>query len=453
VALQQKECNRQLKRDIIRTLHDGLILRRARPADGERLVEAHADLHRDPGMEEPDEGVGAWVRDLLERPHPTFEPEDFTLVEEPRDGRIVSSLCLISQTWSYGGIEFGVGRPELVATHPDYRQQGLIRAQFEMIHAWSADRGEEMQAITGIPWYYRQFGYEMALDLGGGRAGYLPHVPQLKEGEEEAYSVRPAGEEDVPFLLELDRRQRKRSMVTCVWDEETWRYELAGKSAANVNRSEFRILERDGEAVGMVAHPPSLWGTMLPATSYELKAGASWLAASPAVVRYLWQTGQDYARAEGKEGVASFGFWLGSEHPAYQALAGRLPYVRKPYAWYLRVPDLPGFVQRIAPVLEERLAGSVAAGHSGELKISFYRDGLRLSFDEGCIRIQPWKTVGEKGANAAFPGLTFLQLLFGYRSLQELDEALADCFTTGDEARVLLDALFPKPPSSVRPVS
>ena len=141
-----------MKDTIIRTLDDGLILRRATMADGERLAEAHADLHRDPGVEEPDAAVAAWVRDLMERPHPTFEPGDFTLVEEERSGRIVSSVCLISQTWSYGGIEFGVGRPELVATHPDFRQQGLIRAQFEVIHEWSAARGERMQAISGIHW-------------------------------------------------------------------------------------------------------------------------------------------------------------------------------------------------------------------------------------------------------------------------------------------------------------
>jgi GNAT superfamily N-acetyltransferase len=442
-----------LKDIILRTLHDGLILRRATMADGERLIEAHSDLHRDPGVEEPDERIGAWVRDLIEGPHPTFEPGDFTIVEEARSGRIVSSLCLISQTWSYGGIEFGVGRPELVATHPDYRQQGLVRAQFEVIHEWSAERGEKLQAITGIPWYYRQFGYEMALNLGGGRAGYQPHVPKLKEGEEEAYRLRPAVEGDVPFLVELERRQRKRYVVSCLWGEDLWRYELTGKSDKNVNRYEIRIIERGEERVGFVVHPPTLWGTAVVALFYELKPGVSWLAASPAVIRYLWQTGQDYARAEGKDGVTSFGFWLSSEHPAYQALASRLPYVRKPYAWYLRVPDLPGFVQRITPVLEERLAGSVACGHTGELKISFYRDGLRLSFEDGRIRVQPWKTVGEQGANAGFPGLTFLQLLFGYHSLQELTEALADCFASGDEARVLLDVLFPKAPSDVWPVS
>ena len=36
------------------------------------------------------------------------------------------------------------------------------------------------------------------------------------------------------------------------------------------------------------------------------------------------------------------------------------------YAYYLRVPDLPAFMRRIGPVLEKRLAESVAIGYSGD---------------------------------------------------------------------------------------
>ena len=42
----------------------------------------------------------------------TLRPDDFTIVEETASGRIVSSLNLIPQTWTYEGIEFGVGRPD-----------------------------------------------------------------------------------------------------------------------------------------------------------------------------------------------------------------------------------------------------------------------------------------------------------------------------------------------------
>ena len=34
--------------------------------------------------------------------------------------------------------------------------------------------------------------------------------------------------------------------------------------------------------------------------------------------------------------------------------------IEPPYAWYVRVPDLPRFIRRIAPALERRLAESSA---------------------------------------------------------------------------------------------
>jgi GNAT superfamily N-acetyltransferase len=441
--------------NLIRDLGDGLILRRATPEDTEKLVAFHADVHRDPGREEPEEYVGAWTRDLLERPHPTFQPGDFTLVEDMDSSAIVSSLCLISQAWSYGGVEFGVGRPELVGTHPDYRNRGLIRAQFEVIHEWSAARGELVQAITGIPYYYRQFGYEMAMTLGGARSGYKPQVPKLKEGEEEPYRVRPATEADLPFIAEVYAHGSQRYPVACQRDAALWQHELAGKSKKNVNRRDLVVVETvAGEPVGFLAHSARIWKGAVGIAVYELQPGVSWLAVTPSVARFLWALGEDWAARDQDQEMERFHFWLGAEHPAYDVFRNGLPHESKPYAWYLRVPDLPGFVRHIAPVLERRLAASPLVGHTGELHISFYRSGLRLAFEGGrLVGVEPWQPTVEKGGEAAFPGLTFLQLLFGYRSLAELDAAFADCWASRDEARELLQALFPKQPSDVWPVS
>jgi hypothetical protein len=125
--------------------------------------------------------------------------------------------------------------------------------------------------------------------------------------------------------------------------------------------------------------------------------------------------------------------------------------VRKPYAWYVRVPDLPGFLRLIAPVLEERLAHSPFAGHSGETRLTFYRTGLRLVFEKGRLaQAETWKPEPVGGAGeAGFPDLTFLQLLFGYRSLEELRYAFADCWVSSTNVHLLLEALFPMLPSRV----
>jgi GNAT superfamily N-acetyltransferase len=447
----------RMEKPILNELGNGLILRKATPADGEVLSDFNARIHTSEKSKEPDERVRVWTHDLMKRPHPTFNVGDFTIVEDAEAGEIVSSMNLISQTWSYAGIDFKVGRPELVGTDPDYRGRGLIRSQFDVIHQWSEQRGELVQAITGIPNYYRMYGYEMGMELGGGRVGFKPQIPKLNQDKNEPYQLRPAEETDLPFLVDLYAHANERYLVSCVRDEELWRYELNGRSPNNVNRQEIRIIEtEDIEAVGYLLHPHYRWGAMMPATGYEIRPGISWDAVTPTVIRYLYSTGEKYQTETGiEEDFEAFGFWLGSEHPVYDVILDRLPRVRDPYAWYLRVPNLPGFVRHIAPVLEARLAASPLVGHTGELKLTFYRSGLWLSFKSGrLVDIEEWKpTPHRHSGDAGFPELTFLQLLFGYRDLKELKFAFADCWTKSDQARRLLEVIFPKKPSQVWPVS
>jgi hypothetical protein len=441
---------------LIRDLGDGLVLRRSTPADSQALADFNARVHSDDGLDKPDERLAVWTRDLLEKPHPTFDTRDFTIVEDTEKGDIVSSMNLIPQTWRYAGIPFPVGRPELVGTHPDYRHRGLVRAQFEVIHQWSADRGHMLQAITGIPYYYRLFGYEMAVNLGGGRAGFPPDVPKLKDGESEPCQVRPATEEDIPFITTLYRQAGRRYLLTCDWDEAMWRYELKGKTQKNANKIEVRMIEAlDGEPIGFLAHWPDLWKKSLNIRMYELKVGVSWGSITPSVARYIYKTGAELAkRKKSGDEFGIFGFNLGAQHPAYDVMHKALPRRHKPYAWYLRVPDVPAFITHIIPALEQRLAGSPYVGHTGELKLTFYRTGVRLSIKDGLLSVEPWKPdpFGHSG-DAGFPGLTFLQLLFGYRSLDELTHAFADCWWERDETFGLLSALFPKQHSDIHPVS
>jgi hypothetical protein len=346
-----------------------------------------------------------------------------------------------------------VGRPELVGTLPEYRNRGLVRAQFEVIHRWSAERGHRVQGITGIPYYYRLFGYEMALDLGGRRLGYEAHVPKLKEGEAEPYRIRPAAEADLAFIAESYERALRRHAVACVRTPEIFQYELSGQSQDSIHYYIPMIIEAPtGERIGYFQHTRYLHNTGVSAVWYELLPGVSWLAVTPGVVRHLWNVGQEHAKVEGKP-CTTFAFMVGQAHPVYEALGNNLP-THRTYAWYLRVPDLLGFLNHIKPALEKRLAESIAAGHSRELKISFYRSGLRLVLEKGRLAaIEPWQPTPADGGAAAFPDLTFLQVLFGYRSFEELDQSFPDCWCDNEEVRALINILFPKKASDVFPIS
>lgn len=446
---------------ILEDLGDGLILRRAIPADAEALAAFNAEMHGDD--EEDAARIKYWIMDLFKGTHPTIKAEDFTVVEDTTQKMIVSSLNLIDQTWTYEGIPFGVGRPELVGTHPDYRQRGLVRKQFEVVHGWSAERGHKLQAVTGIPWFYRQFGYEMTINLGGSRRGYIQGITELEEGEEEAFIIRPALEQDISFITELYNKNMQRSPITCYRDETIWRYELLVRDPKSEPAKSIHIMENSaGERIGYLLLRPILFGTTMVVSGFELISGVSWFDTSLAMLRHIKKVGEGYAERDStkdtKKEMKHFSLDLGEDHPVYQVLSDRtIPRMQKPYSYYIRVPDIPDFLRLIAPALEDRLACSYLPGYSGELKLDLYTSGIVVSFEKGKIKaVEPWalnrrENPERMDASARFPDLTFLQLLFGHRSLDELDHAFTDVLTSWrqEESVALLKALFPRRPSFV----
>lgn len=433
--------------EILKELGNGLVLRRSTREDAEKIFAFNAMIHGEEGL---DERIGQWSHDLVSKPHPTFGENDYTIIEETGTGRLVSSLNLISQVWTYDGIPFGVGRPELVGTLPEFRNRGLVRLQMEEVHRWSAERGQLVQAITGIPNYYRMYGYEMCVDLEGSRSGFEMNLPKLPDGKtEEPYRFRAATENDIPFLMEVSTVAAKRSLIYVERDELMWRYELTGRSDNSINRLAWNIIEKaeDGSAVGFIAHPFFSWGISVPAMMYELKPGISWMDVTPTVTRWLWELGRSICEAEGKTRSA-FTFALAGSHPVYEIIRDSLPRIREPYSWYIRVPDLHPFINRIKPVLENRIENSLIPGLNGELKINFYKTGLLLGFENGKInRIDSWQPDTKNEGDASFPNYTFFQLLFGHRSLDELKKSYTDCYWSSDRSRVILNTLFPKKPS------
>jgi hypothetical protein len=428
-------------------LADDLLLRWGKPEDAEELGQFNVRIHSD-NPDQPDTFLAHWTRDLMNGRHPTTQASDFTIVIDQKTGKIVSSLNLISQTWAYDGIEFAVGRPELVGTDAAYRRRGLVRAQMDAVHAKSAARGEVVQAITGIPWYYRLFGYEMGLDLGGSRQFFWHRQGNNKPVKQEIYSLRPAGLDDISVLQKLYQTHCSRSRVVRLRDAALWRYELTETHPDSETRRDVQMIETaDGAVVAYVEYKQ--WGTGFVVRELGVLPGHSWRPVALFVTRALKAKADELNKKRAKP-VDNVSFGLGYDHPVYEALGGQLEKQIPAYAWYIRVADLPGFLWHIAPVLEKRLAASVLAGHCGTVRLNFYHSQLTLVFVDGKLQeMGTYEPNNTYDADALFPDLTFLQLLFGYRSLDELDQARADCGSEDVETAVLLNILFPKQHSCV----
>jgi hypothetical protein len=339
-----------------------------------------------------------------------------------------------------------VGRPELVGTLPDYRGRGLVRALFDVVHERSAALGHELQVITGIPHFYRQFGYTMAVDLADPHAAFPLHgladpVPDYQP----SFTLRPAAEADIPSINRWYDYMARERLLTEFRSADEWRYEILGRSPASGQKMAYLIIENQaGEGVGYIelfANLPSGDNPSIECNSYVVGDQSSYLETFDNVMRGIknW--------AEVRYGYCPPLLMFGAGiHETLDRLIDRTrggsTHYRE-YMWYLRVPNPITFFRLIQPVLERRLAGSGANCYSGELKIGFYDlTGISLTFERGQLTcIKP--VSGKDGYDAAFPWHLLWNVVFGHHHYDEIRNILPEAWATGKGA-VLLDALFPK---------
>ncbi|HYA99550.1 MAG TPA: GNAT family N-acetyltransferase [Ktedonobacteraceae bacterium] len=442
--------------NMTRDLGNGLCLRWSTPEDTEELAYLTSMVFRDSEDAPPNTNLGNLMREFMSGQHPLMGPRDFVIVEDTRrsEHRIVACTCYWSQAWEYEGIHIGLGRPEIVATDPAYRNRGLVRALFEEVHARSETQGDLAQGITGIGYFYRQFGYEYALNLGGRCTTNLSLIPQAKEPE--PYVLRDAGEADISFILSLYDRRRRESIVSMPMEERWLRYHIKTWNVIETDDNwHLQIVsDRAGTAMGFLLTPVVRWGRQVEVYACEIVPEANMQAVVPSILRAVAAQGAHLRAKPGTEPLSEVSFNLGATHPVYEVLGSALTSRRyAPYAWYVRVPDVPRFLRHIAPVLERRLAESPLGRFTGELCITLYRGGLHLVFEDGTLMlVEPWRSPSYGGSeDAGIPPLVFLQLLFGYRSLDDLRFAFPDVWVK-DEAELLLKTLFPMKPSWVLPI-
>src|SRR5258708_22770014 len=135
------------------------------------------------------------------------------------------------------------------------------------------------------------------------------------------------------------------------------------------------IVDAAGERVGVVAAKARRRDKGLGVLLLEFAEGVNVQAAIPSVLRALHTYGltMELSRPDAPP-LSEIGFYLGTTHPVHEVLGDELDRAKEPpYAWYVRVKDLPAFLMHIPPALEKRLATSPVGGHTVEINMEFYR--------------------------------------------------------------------------------
>ncbi len=402
-------------------LNDGLILRSIRD---EHDIDRYAAF----GAAVVDAIQGATCA-RLPRYRPDAAYEDFLFVEDQQTGEIVSTVCLLPWRCVYEGVVLNVAMLEMVATHPAYRQRGLVRAQIERFHQMTAERGFDCCIIEGIPYYYRQYGYAYAIEHGAYDSLPAWRIPSPPAGQSAPYRLRPATVDDAPVLASLYKDHMAVLQCYTLRSADYWRYLIQWAHYP------VQIVEamHDGQAAGYVCVMPLARGR-------GVKTPESGIAGYAAGMTVLQTLKQEYG-ADIQLGwpqtntLTQIGRSLGSTPlPADQ--------------WLLRITDVAGFLTKLAPVFEQRLARSDCAGLTANLCVNLFRHAFVLHFTRGKLeRVAAVgfvdASMGADGGDLCIPPDAFVRLVFGYRDLDELHDAWPD-ITIKPASRRLLEILFPK---------
>jgi predicted N-acetyltransferase YhbS len=401
-----------------RPLPDGLVLRGATPADVDDLAALYVRAFGE--QDGPD--VRAFAAD----------PAILSAWSVVSDGaRIVSAIGRIEHRMQYDGLEFDVAQIEYVATDDDYQRRGLVAAQMSWHHDACRDAGLDVQMIGGIPYFYRRFGYGYGLEdaslflFDRARVDAAPADPALR--------VRTATADDLDAILRLET-ERPTLGLRVVRDERSW--ERALRRCDKNPWAEIFVAEDDAGVVGWARvfdHPNEKRMFLFPSVARTRDA-----------VTVLVRAALERAGDNMLIGFDSPGTMFADQ---LRVLGDGFVYG---LGYYVRIPDPVGFLERLRPVLSQRLARSDLATAHGSVEISLYTYGIAIDYADGEVTAVRRVAGVEDPTDVDGIGVApdwFPALVFGRCKATDLAKRVDDVLILRDHH--LMNVLFPHRTSDV----
>lgn len=332
-----------------------------------------------------------------------------------------------------------------------------------------------------------QFGYSYALRTGPKRSKIpsLDLVPKAHPAIPEPYTLRFVTPADIPYLVRMSTRNklhRPGTEIGLIFDEAYWKftihdvYETKESIFDDSRQTRIVVDVKTGMDVGViVASFMGLWQWDLFVVEDIENQSASYREAVYPVLRAMIQMAKgryDCPIGSRPSMIDHLVIGLGPHHPASVILAPILrPDIQDRI--YTRIANCPGFITKVAPVLEERLKNSALARISASLRLDFFRKvegasgrGLEIVFEQGKIvsakdwtpptaeelMLQERERIDEGTSDlpgplvyrANFAPLSFTRLVTGDVDVDHLLEQNGESWVNDGESKALLNILFPK---------
>jgi len=373
-----------------------------------------------------DEDVASIVRRFVEK-HPGMTQGDYFMVKHGE--KAVAGLVLIPQRWSIDGVELKVAEMGCVGTDPAYRRKRLQYILNEKFDEYARENGYDLCVLAGIPYFYRQFGYQYAVELD-----YLSTVDVEKLPRDSKLTTRSFEPQDIQAAQRLLDETQRKYMVHSVRTDEIWRMQEETRTYGADPFKGNVILEGNQ----MIAYI-RWWAEPKEKTLVIKELALKDRAQSREIAGII------RAEAE-KQGLNKILSKLSYEDAFSKYLIELGADKDKIYAWQVKILNPRGFLEKLGPVLERRLKDSEFKGLSKELRMNFWKYAISLKFEDG--KLVSVEEVTEAKRVLGMNPYASIQLFLGYRSREELEYMYPDFYIRGGNQR-LIDVLFPRSPGYI----
>jgi N-acetylglutamate synthase-like GNAT family acetyltransferase len=381
-------------------LGDGLVMRNASREDIPALLEHFRTVHG--------EGIVDQLKVMLEQ-YPRFSWEDSFIIENPNSGEVVSCVILLQNAWALDGIQVPSVEMGAVGTLSSYRNRGYIRLLNERYEERATQHHPVILAIAGIPNFYRNFGYEYAAYMEGGYTVNPNLIPRLPEGENEPVTFKMITTQSFnQFLGYRERYLPRRTWIRQI-EPESAEYLIYETTSPEQEAFYFYLVKEKAKTVGVFYL--ARWESKLDIVELYLDKHEH----MDAVVRFALARAQEWNNIPVRVSPPN------QSRIREFASARTQTKETAAYAWYVKIPSIPRFVETISPLFSDRLRSTEFQNFTGELTFTTYKEGFSISFESGAF-----KGVREKGEqdpmdyHLRIPTAFLTRLLMGYETLDEL---------------------------------
>ena len=413
-----------------RDLGGNLIMRNASTEDIPALLEHFKIVHG--------EGVVDQLRVMLEC-YPRFTWEDSFIIKNSSSGEVVSCVILVENAWVLDGIQVPSVEMEAVGTLDAYRNKGHIRLLNEKFEERASQHNPLIQTVAGIPYFYRNFGYEYAANLGGGYNVNPNLIPRLPDGEEESVTFKLVTSGNFKeFLRYREIHLPRKTWIRKIRPEDE-SYLIYETTSPKQEAFYFYLVKEKTKTVGVFFL--ARWENRLDIIELYLDHHRY----VDAVLRFALAKANEWNDIPVR--VVSPNQ---KQIKEYVSARTQVKDIAK-YAWCIKIPSVQRFIETISPLFSTRMSDTEFQGFTGELTLMTYKDGLSLTFENGAFKgVAEKEERNPRDYDLRIPMDSLTRLLMGYETLDELmiHEPDVQC---APPMKPLVRVLFPKLDASVDP--